>query len=501
MQLTLIILDGWGYREEKTHNAIKQAKTPCFDALWNTYPHTLLEASGEAVGLPKGQMGNSEVGHTTIGAGAALDTDLLRIGKAIDNQTFHTNKALITLFEHCKKHNSTLHVMGLVSDGGVHSHQDHLYAFLSAAKNAGIEKVAVHAFTDGRDTPPQSACAYLKKLEDELKEVGVGCIATVCGRFYAMDRDNNWDRMKKAEDAMFLCTGNTCTISPSAHLGDLYAQGKLDEHIEPIVCMSTEGKTYPIQEHDGIFIFNFRADRARMVTECLIQKKDAMDLHVVTLTEYSKEYDIPVVFPPKVVETTLAKEISQQGLTQVHIAETEKFPHATYFLNGGVEVPYEGETHVMLDSRKDVPTHDLAPKMRAEGIADKAIEAIRNGSHFVFINFANPDMVGHTANVPAIIEALEEVDTQLQRVVSAIKETGGVALITADHGNAEINIDEVTGKKHTAHTTNPVPFIYVSNTKHVLQNTGTLADIAPTILEYFGIPKPEAMTGTSLLKQ
>lgn len=501
MQLALIILDGWGHREEKTHNAIKQARTPCFDSLWNTYPHTLLEASGEAVGLPQGQMGNSEIGHTTIGAGTALDTDLLRIARAIDNQTFHSNETLVALFEHCKKHNSTLHVMGLVSDGGVHSHQDHLHAFLHAAKKAGIKKLAIHAFTDGRDTPPQSAGVYLKKLEDELHEIGVGYIATVCGRFYAMDRDNNWDRMKRAEDAMFLCDGNTCAVSASAHLSNLYAQGKLDEHIEPIVCMNSEGKTYPIQAHDGIFIFNFRADRTRMITECLIQKKETLDLHIATLTEYNKEYNIPVVFKPKVIETTLAKEISEHGLAQVHIAETEKFPHATYFLNGGVEAPYKGETHVMLDSRKDVPTHDLAPKMRAEGIADKAIEAIQNNAHFIFINFANPDMVGHTAHVPAIIEAVEEVDLQLNRIITALKERGGVAIITADHGNAEVNVDETTGKKHTAHTTNPVPFIYVANTKQTLKNTGTLADIAPTILEYFGIQIPKTMTGTSLLIQ
>lgn len=496
-QAVLIVLDGWGHREETIHNAIAQARTPHFHSYWDTYPHSLLQASGLAVGLPEGQMGNSEVGHMTIGAGTPLDQDLVRIKKAIDTGEYESNPAFLALFEHVKKNNSTLHVQGLLSDGGVHSHMDHLFAFLRAAQKAGVKKVAIHVFTDGRDTAPQSGAGYLKKLEDVLEEIGIGVIASVSGRFYAMDRDNNWDRLAKVEQALFECKGNVCTLKPSEYLDNLYKENKIDEHIEPIVCIGPNGEGCAIQTNDAVFFFNFRSDRARMLSEKLLEKTHVENICFATLTEYSAEFKCLVAFPPVAIETTLAKEISNTGLTQSHIAETEKFPHATYFLNGGVEKPYPGESHILLDSRKDVPTHDLAPKMRAEGIADKAIEEIKKGVNFIFINFANADMVGHTANVPAIIEAVEEVDTQLGRVVEAANQAGGVVFITADHGNAEINIDPLTGEKHTSHTINPVPAI-VTDTAYTIKD-GTLADIAPTILSILGLPTPHSMTGKNLL--
>ena len=498
-QTVLIILDGWGYREDIKDNAVKQANTPVFNSLWDKYPHSLLEASGLAVGLPEGQMGNSEVGHTTIGAGTVIYQDLVRIKKAIDTGEYSKNPAFLALFDHVKKNNSTLHIQGLLSDGGVHSHMDHLFAFLKAARENNVKRVAIHIFTDGRDTAPQSGAKYIKELEDVLKEVGLGFIASISGRYYAMDRDNNQDRLKKATDALFECKGNVCSLKPSEFVENLYKENKIDEMLEPIVCLGDDGKSCGIQSGDGVFFFNFRADRARMLSKVMMEKSHTDNVCFATLTEYGADFKCLIAFPPMKIETTLAKEISLAGMTQTHIAETEKFPHATYFLNGGVEIPYANEKHILLDSRKDVPTHDFAPKMRAEGIADKAIEEIDNGTDFIFINFANPDMVGHTANVPAIIEAVEEVDKQLGRVVDALILKGGIAFITADHGNAEVNIDPVTLNKHTSHTINPVPAI-VTKLGINIEN-GSLADVAPTILSILGIPKPKVMTGSDLLSQ
>lgn len=497
-QTMLIVLDGWGYRESLKDNAIANANTPFFDDLWKNYPHALLQASGLAVGLPEGQMGNSEVGHTTIGAGKIIDTDLVRIGKAIAADELGKNPAIVALFDHVKKNNSTLHLLGLLGDGGVHAHSEHLFAMLRVAKIAGIKKVAIHVFTDGRDTPPQSASKYLKDLEDVLKEVGIGLISTVSGRFYAMDRDGNWDRLEKVEQAIFESKGNVCKIEPDQFIENLYKNGKSDECLEPIVCQDADGKCQAIEGDDGVFFFNFRADRARMLTEKILERTAGKNVCLVTMTQYSAELDCLVAFPPISIETTLAGEISKAGLTQAHIAETEKFAHATYFLNGGRELPYLGEVHEMIPSHKDVPTHDLAPKMRAEAIADKAIEFIEKGTDFIFINFANADMVGHTANVPAIIEAVEELDKQLGRVVTAIQEVGGVAFITADHGNAELNVDQETGIKHTSHTTNPVPAIIIDKAIK-MKSEGGLADVAPTVLGLIGVSQPATMTGISLL--
>ena len=496
-QVVLIILDGWGYREEVEHNAVAAAKTPVFDALWNTYPHSLLEASGLAVGLPEGQMGNSEVGHSTIGAGKTLDTDLVRIAKSIKSGEYENNPVFVKLFTHVKNNNSVLHVQGLIGNGGVHSHQDHLIAFLRAAKTHGVEQIAIHAFTDGRDTPPQSSAEFLKELESILEDVGIGRIASISGRFYAMDRDNNWDRLARAEEVMFEGTGPTSTLKPSAYVHALHAEGKIDEHFKPVVFTDDKGKTWPVRENDAIFLFNFRADRMRQLTKKVMERIQGKNILLATLAEYNKDFGLEIAFPPTSIETVLAREISEAGMTQAHIAETEKFPHATFFLNGGKNDPHEGEKHIMLDSRKDVATHDMAPRMRAEGIADKAIEEIKSGTNFIFINFANPDMVGHTANVPAIIEALEEVDTQLGRVLEALKTQGGMAFVTADHGNAEVNVDPISGEKHTSHTINPVPAIFTDT--NCKMTNGTLADIAPTILAILDIHIPASMTGRNLL--
>lgn len=499
-QTVLIVLDGWGHREDKTHNAVAEAQTPFFDTLWKEYPHSLLQASGLEVGLPEGQMGNSEIGHTTIGAGAVIDTDLVRIAKSIKNGEFGQIPAFVKLFDHVKKNGSTLHVKGLLGTGGVHAHQDHLVAFVKAAKDAGIKQVAIHVYTDGRDTPPQSSAQFLRDLESDLEKIGVGFIATATGRFYAMDRDNNWDRVKRAEEALFECKGNVCKPGdiPSEVVSRLHAQGILDEHLEPVIFLDKNGVSYPIKPHDGVFFFNFRADRARMISKVMLERAKKDDIAYVTLTEYDKTFSCDVAFPPRTIETTIAKEVSAAGMTQAHIAETEKFPHATYFLNGGIEKPYPGEKHILLDSRKDVKTHDLAPEMRAEAIADKAIEEIESGANFIFINFANPDMVGHTANVPAIVKAVETVDAQLKRVIEALEKRGGVAFVTADHGNAELNVDLTTGEKHTAHTTNPVPAILTA--KEFSLSSGGLSDIAPTILALLGIKKPAGMTGKVLVK-
>jgi 2,3-bisphosphoglycerate-independent phosphoglycerate mutase len=500
----LIILDGWGHREGKDHNAIAEANTPFFDMLWHTYPHTLLNASEEHVGLPSGQIGNSEIGHMSIGTGRVIDTDLVKIDKAAQSGEFKTNPAFTSLFGHVKKNNSTLHILGLVSPGGIHSHQNHLHEFLKAAKEAGINQTVIHAFTDGRDVSPRSASRYLKELEQTIEDLGVGFIATVSGRLYAMDRDKNWDRLKKVEDAVFECKGEACKVKPSTAVQKLYNEGKIDELLEPLVFIdSATGRGMPIAKNDGVFFFNFRPDRARQLSQKILDKKQAHNLFFVTMTEYDKNFDATVAFPNEDTSSSLAEVIAEAGLTQSHIAETEKYPHVTYFFNAGRQEPHKNEHHFLIESRKDVLTHDLAPQMRAKEIADKAIERIEAGDNFILLNFANADMVGHTANKPAIITAVETADRELKRVVEKVLGANGTAIITADHGNAEVNVDEQTGENHTAHTTNLVPFILVSNIPiSIISNIqqGKLSDIAPTILELMDLPKPDVMTGSSLIK-
>lgn len=497
--ITLIILDGWGYREGGEHNAIAQARTPFFDMLWKTYPHALLHASGEHIGLPKGQIGTSEIGHQVIGSGRVAETDLIRITKAAQENAFIANPSFTQLFDHVKKHDATLHILGLVSAGGIHSHRDHLFAFLNAVKSSGIKKVIIHAFTDGRDVLPRSAAQYLQELEDVIEDIGIGFIATVQGRFYAMDRDKNWNRLQKAEEAIFQCHGKICKLKkPSATLTELYKEGMIDELLEPLVFVDADDRTWPIRENDGVFFFNFRPDRARQLTQKIVHRKQSHNLCIVTMTEYDKSFECLVAFPDEATDDCLAAHLAQAGLTQSHIAETEKYAHVTYFFNGGREESHMNEHHILLESRRDVRTHDLAPEMRANEIADAAIARLAKGDDFILINFANADMVGHTANTKAIVQAVETIDRELKRVVEAMQKKDGIVIITADHGNAELNIDPETKEKHTAHTLHRVPFLLtVSDAK--LRQEGTLADVAPTVLQLFGFTPPESMTGRSLL--
>jgi 2,3-bisphosphoglycerate-independent phosphoglycerate mutase len=497
--VVLVVLDGWGHREEKEHNAIAEAKTPFFAKLWAEYPHSLLSASGLAVGLPEGQMGNSEVGHTTIGAGKVVFTDLVRISQSANNGEFNENETFQKLFAQVNKNSSTLHLLGLIGPGGVHSHSEHLFEIIKSAKKAGVKKLAIHVFTDGRDTPPQSAAEYLVDLGKEISNIGLGFISTMTGRYFAMDRDNNWDRLSKTEAAIFDGLGMEAGFQKASDVAKLfYSKGKTDEHFEPVVFLDKNGEKGLIGKNDAVFFFNFRADRARMLSQKIIEKSQNKNILFGTMTQYDKNFDCLVAFKPVVIEATLAGEVAKAGLTQAHVAETEKFAHATYFLNGGREEPNLNEEHILVSSRKDVATHDLAPEMMAEEIANKAILEINKGTDFIFINFANADMVGHTANKEAIIKGVEKVDLELKKVVEAVWDKGGVTVITADHGNAEINVDLETGAKHTAHTINPVPFILTDKTKEV--KNGSLADITPTILAILGIKKPDFMSGKSLLK-
>ena len=501
LPLVLIILDGWGIREETANNAILRTPTPHFDFLQKNYAYSTLDASAYAVGLPEGQLGNSEIGHMTIGTGTILDTDLVRINKAIQNNEFLSNPAFQKLFEHIKKYDSTLHIQGLISPGGIHSHMEHLYAFLNAVKSSGISRVAIHTFTDGRDTPPKSASSYLEQLEDMLDDIGIGRIVTASGRYYAMDRDNNWDRVEKVEEAIFegISPQKYHQMKPSQVLKKLYEQGITDEHLEPVVFLDSKKESYPIRENDGIFFFNFRPDRAKQLSQKIIQRAETKNICFVTLTEYDTFPEVAVAFPPEKPKTTLAEILSQKGLTQVHIAETEKYAHATYFLNGGKKLPHKNERHILIESRKDIATHDQAPEMKAKEIADQAISCIEEGVDFVFINFANTDMVGHTGNVKALEKAIQTVDTQLGRVADIVLKKNGVLFISSDHGNAEINIDAVTGEIHTAHTLNPVPAILTIKGKKLRK--GTLADITPTLLSLLDIPIPQTMTGKNLLEK
>ena len=497
-KVLLIILDGWGYRKDPKDNGIALAKKPNFDLLWKKYSHGFLDASGLSVGLPKGQMGNSEVGHTTIGAGKIVYTDLVRISDAVKKKEFSKNLAFIKLFNHVNKNESSLHIMGLLSPGGIHSHTEHLYSFIKTAKECGVKNIYIHAFTDGRDTPPQSASGFLALLEKELLKTKIGKIASICGRYFAMDRDNNWDRLEKADKMLFDGEGKNIQDKKASEVAkEYYKQGKTDEYFEPTIFLDENGDKNIIEKNDGIFFFNYRADRARMISQKILERKKKMNLCFVSMTEYDKNLKTEVAFASINIETTLAKEISEAGLNQTHIAETEKFAHATYFLNGGVQKKYKKEKHILLDSRKDVATHDLAPEMKAKEISDKTIEEIKDGTNFIFVNFANPDMVGHTANKKAIKVAIETVDRELGRIIEEAEKNDFIAIITADHGNAETNIDEKTGERHTAHTSNPVPIITVGFKNKVKK--GGLSDIAPTVLDFLGIKSPRSMSGKKLI--
>jgi 2,3-bisphosphoglycerate-independent phosphoglycerate mutase len=498
----LVILDGWGWREDIADNAARQAKTPAFDRLWAAGPRAFLRTSGRDVGLPDGQMGNSEVGHLNIGAGRVVVHDLPRIGDAIASGEIARAPALTGLIDALKKSGGTCHLIGLVSPGGVHSHQDHAAALARIVADTGVP-AAVHALTDGRDTPPQSAADDLKRLEAALPASVP--VATVSGRYYAMDRDKRWERVKKAYDVIVEAEGPRFPDA-QAGIADAYAKGQFDEFIVPAAIGDYRG----MKDGDGVLCFNFRADRVREILSAILDPSFAgfPRRHVVKfaaavgMTQYSDELDklMQTVFLPQEFPNILGEVVANAGRTQLRMAETEKYPHVTYFLNGGREDPYDGEDRIMVPSPK-VATYDLQPEMSAPELTAKAVAAIRSGKYdLIVLNYANPDMVGHTGSLPAAIKAVETVDKGLGEIAEAVAQAGGALLVTADHGNCEMMRDPETGGPHTAHTLNPVPFFLVGARNRMLVKEGRLADIAPTLLELMDLPKPQEMTGASLLR-
>ncbi len=505
----LMILDGYGLNDKAEGNCVVGAKTPVMDKLMAEYPFVKGNASGMAVGLPDGQMGNSEVGHLNMGAGRIVYQELTRITKEIQDGTFFENPTLLNAVKNCKKNDSALHMFGLLSDGGVHSHNTHLYGLLELAKRNDLKKVYVHCFLDGRDTPPASGKEYVEQLEAKMAEIGVGEVAMVSGRYYAMDRDNNYDRVEKAYLAMTKGEGLTADSAVAA-VAESYDRDETDEFVKPTVVQKNGAPVALIQDKDSVVFFNFRPDRAREITRAFCDDdfkgfdRKRLDLKFVCFSEYDPT--IPnkeVAFHKISVTNTFGEWLAANNMTQARIAETEKYAHVTFFFNGGVEEPNEGETRILVNSPKEVATYDLKPEMSAYGVCDKLVEAIKSGSYDVIvINFANPDMVGHTGVQEAAIKAVEAVDECVGKAVDAVKEMGGVMFICADHGNAEQLVDYETGEPFTAHTTNPVPFILVNYKEGVgLREGGCLADIVPTLIEIMGKEQPAEMTGKSLLVQ
>lgn len=503
----LMILDGFGLNEKTQGNAVKIANTPHMDKIMSTYPCVEGHASGLDVGLPHGQMGNSEVGHLNIGAGRIVYQELTRITKAIEDGDFYDNEAFLAAIKNCKENDTALHLYGLLSDGGVHSHNTHLYALLKLAKKHGLEKVFVHAFLDGRDTPPASGKDYVETLEEKIREIGVGKIATIMGRYYAMDRDNRWEREKLAYDAMVYGEGNQAKTAHAAVLAS-YHEEVYDEFVLPTVITEEGVPTAKISAHDAIICFNFRPDRARQITRAFCDEnfegfeRTFFPLTYVCFTDYDKTIPNKIVAYKKVMlENTLGEYMAKKGLKQLRLAETEKYAHVTFFFNGGIEEPYEGEDRILVPSPK-VATYDLQPEMSAPEVCDNLVASIQSDKYdLIIINFANPDMVGHTGIETAAVKAVEVVDVCVGRTVEALLAVDGQMFICADHGNSEQLVDYKTGDPFTAHTTNPVPFILVNAKENVtLREGGKLADIAPTLLELMELEKPAQMTGESLLK-
>lgn len=501
----LMILDGFGLNDKTEGNAIKMANTPNLDRIFSQYPFVKGYASGLAVGLPDGQMGNSEVGHLNMGAGRIIYQNLTKITKAIEDGDFFTNEALLSAVENCKKNNSALHLFGLLSTGGVHSHLTHVYALLKLAKDNGLDKVYLHAFLDGRDTPPTSGAGFLNEVEAKMQEIGAGKVATISGRYYAMDRDKNWDRLEKAYNAIVMGEGNKAE-SAAACMEATYAEGVNDEFVVPTVVADNA----QVNANDSIIFFNFRPDRARQITRAFCDEdfdgftraKGFLPVKFVCFTDYDETIgNKEVAFRDETPKNTLGEYISKQGLKQLRIAETEKYAHVTFFFNGGVEEPNEGEERILVPSPKEVPTYDLKPEMSALGVTEKLLDAIENKkADLIIINYANPDMVGHTGVIPAAVKAIETIDACVAKVVDALIKVDGQMFICADHGNSDQLVDYTTGKPFTAHTTNPVPFVLVNCPKAKgLMEDGKLCDIAPTLLDMMDIPQPEEMTGHSLL--
>jgi 2,3-bisphosphoglycerate-independent phosphoglycerate mutase len=528
--LVLTILDGWGYRAETKANAIALARKPTYDRLLREYPNTLIHTSGPFVGLPEGQMGNSEVGHLNIGAGRVVHMDITRIDLMIQNGEFFSHPVLLAAMKHARVGERRLHLFGLVSDGGVHSQQAHLYALLKMAKQNGVDRVFVHAFMDGRDTLPTNGAGYLEQLQQKMREYNSGKIATVNGRYYAMDRDRRWERIAKAYNAMvFADAEGGKNADPVQGMKDSYNRGVTDEFVVPFVCTDTDkdksGQPLAaIRDDDACICFNFRADRVRQITRALarnsaLNAKGGSDLpgaadldatiprdrapknlHYVCLSQYDKNFSLPVVIPPESMANILANVMGSLNMRNLRVAETEKYAHVTYFFNGGVEQPFPGEERLMVQSPK-VATYDLKPEMSAAGIADAVVKATEDGAFDVIIvNFANADMVGHSGKIEPTVRAVETVDACLGRIETAVRVKGGAMLITADHGNAEMMIDPATGGPHTAHTTNPVPFIVVAedSRRFTLKPNGSLRDISPTMLGILGVDEPKEMTGADL---
>ncbi|EKD77027.1 MAG: hypothetical protein ACD_42C00499G0003 [uncultured bacterium] len=492
----LIILDGWGYRQEITHNPTRAVSTPTFDYLFSHYPHCLIEASGEAVGLPAGQMGNSEVGHLHIGAGRKVPQDLTRIHQAIKTGSFFENVVLKNSIQHAKKNNSAVHILGLASDGGVHSHIDHLCAMIDMVSTAHVKNYC-HVICDGRDTPPQSALPFIRRIDALYQKNKSGKIASVIGRYFAMDRDNRLDRTKKAYDLFTAGQADYTADSAEMAVKNAYARNETDEFISP-TCIMDHHKRIVIEDNDVVIMINFRADRARQLTHAFINS----DLHLadfVTFTDYVDDPSIHVAHEPLILKNTLGELISEHGLTQLRLAETEKYAHVTYFLNGGVETPTKNEDRTLIPS-PTVATYDTQPEMSADALTDAFVSAIENQQYDLIVcNYANPDMIGHTGNEKAAEKAVVVIDACLQRVLTALKKVKGEALITADHGNIELMYDEKIGQPHTAHTTNLVPLIYVGRPAKIIITTGALDDVAPTLLYLMGLSKPTEMTGKVLV--
>ncbi len=509
--VVLAILDGWGYRKEQSNNAIKSANTPVMDSLWHAYPHTLISASGSDVGLPDGQMGNSEVGHLTIGSGRIIQQELVRISNVVKNNQLGLVNELKEMADSLRKNNSTLHITGLCSDGGVHSHIDHLLGLIKWASENEIKKVAIHIITDGRDTPAKSAPKYLKQIETCIKKFNTGQIASICGRYWIMDRNLLWDRTEKAYSNLTDPDIQITNISPQDYIKKSYDKNITDEFIEPIRM----SENY-LKDGDSLICFNFRPDRARQIVKSLtikefsgFERKNSPKLNFITFTQYDPNFPVKVAFPPESLNNFIGQIVSENGLKQYRTAETEKYPHVTYFFNGGVEIPLPGEDRHLIPSPR-VATYDMEPEMSAEELTISCSKAIKSGNYaFVVINFANPDMVGHTGNMDATIKAIEKVDKCLGQIVNATGEMGGSILITADHGNAEV-MKGPEGEPWTAHTINKVPLILIEGEKRKIPNMGNeinlrenagLADIAPTLLQLLNLPIPREMTGKSLIQE
>jgi len=501
--MTLIILDGFGYNPATYGNAVYAAKTPNLDRYFASWPHTLIGASGMDVGLPDGQMGNSEVGHTNIGSGRVVYQDFTRISKSIADGDFYQNEELLGAVESCKKTGGALHLLGLLGPGGVHSHSEHLYALLRLARQNSLEKVYIHCFMDGRDLPPHSGKDCIAALQEQIASIGAGKIATVIGRYYVMDRDNRWDRVEKAYRAMVYGEGELCS-DPLLVMENSYANGITDEFVLPSVCIQGAG----IRDGDAVICFNFRPDRVREITRALVdpefegfgRREPAPKLHYVCMTRYDATMpNVYVAYRPQSLHNTFGQYLSEKGLHQLRIAETEKYPHVTFFFNGGVEAPYAGEDRALIPSPK-VATYDMQPEMSAYLVTDELISRLDSGKYdAIILNYANCDMVGHTGVFEAAVKAVEAVDICLGRIVDKIIQIGGVALITADHGNADIMLEE-DGSPFTAHTTNPVPLIVAGRQCTLMEpGEGRLSDLAPTMLKLMGLPQPEEMTGRSIV--